>query len=151
MSSAKLTKTMSKSLVCWSCGYSTAEHPMPLSTYAECASCNAQLHACRMCRHWNPGLRTGCNETRAEDVSVRESANFCEWFFLNRDAFHSTNKEQEAQSAYRQLDALFENDGITTDTVSTKQHSRQELGNLFNNDPGEIDEEHPPESDRKDA
>ena len=142
---------MSKYLACWSCGYSTAEHPMPLSAYAECASCNAQLHACRMCRHWNPGLRTGCNETRAEDVSVRESANFCEWFFLNRDAFHSTNKEQEAQSAYRQLDALFENDGITTDTVSTKQHSRQELGNLFNNDPGEIDEEHPPESDRKDA
>ena len=104
-----------------------------------------------MCRHWNPGLRAGCNETRAEDVSARESANFCEWFLLNRDAFHSTNKEQEAQSAYTQLGALFENDGITSDTVSTKQHSRQELENLFKNDPDEVDEEHLPESDQKDA
>jgi len=104
-----------------------------------------------MCRHWNPGLRAGCNETRAEDVSARENENFCEWFLLNRNAFHSTNKEQETQSAHRQLDALFKNDGITTDTASTKQHSRQELENLFNNDLGEIDEEHSPESDRKDA
>ena len=118
---------------------------MPLSTYAACVSCNAQLHVCRMCRHWNPRLQTGCNETRAEDVGARESANFCEWFLLNRNAFHSTNKEQETQSAHRQLDALFENDGITTDTASTKQHSRQKLENLFNNDSGEIDEEHPPE------
>lgn len=104
-----------------------------------------------MCRHWNPRLRTGCNETRAEDVSARDSANFCEWFFLNRDAFHSTNKEQEAQIAHTQLDALFENDGITSDTVTTKLHSRQNLENLFINDPGELSEEHPPESDLKDA
>ena len=136
---------MSKYLACWSYGYSTAEHPMPLSTYAACASCNAQLHVCRMCRHWNPGLRTGCNETRAEDVNARESANFCEWFLLNRDAFHSTRKESETQSAHRQLDALFENDGITTDVTSTKENSRQKLENLFNNDPGEIDEEYLPE------
>ena len=104
-----------------------------------------------MCRHWNPRLRTGCNEPRAEDVSARHSANFCEWFFLNRDAFHSTNKEQETQSAYTKLGALFENDGIISDAVSTKQHNRQELENLFNNDPGELSEEHPPESDLKDA
>ena len=104
-----------------------------------------------MCRHWNPRLRTGCNETRAEDVSARDSANFCEWFFLNRDAFHSKNKEQDTQLAYTHLDALFENDGITSDTVTTKQHSRQKLENLFNNDPGEFSEEHLPESDLKDA
>ena len=104
-----------------------------------------------MCRHWNPRLRTGCNETRAEDVSARDSANFCEWFFLNRDAFHSKNKEHDTQLAYTHLDALFENDGITSDTVTTKQHSRQKLENLFNNDLGELSEEHPPESDLKDA
>ena len=104
-----------------------------------------------MCRHWNPRLRTGCNETRAEDVSARDSANFCEWFFLNRDAFHSTNMEQDTQSAHTQLDALFENDGITYDTVSKKQHNRQELENLFNNDPADVNEEHPRESDLKDA
>ena len=104
-----------------------------------------------MCRHWNPRLRTGCNETRAEDVSARDSANFCEWFFLNRDAFHSKNKEQDTQLAYTHLDALFENDGITSDTVTTKQHSRQKLENLFNNDPDGLSEEHPPESDLKDA
>ena len=124
---------------------------MPLSTYAACASCNTQLHVCRMCRHWNPRLRVGCNETRAEDVSARDSANFCEWFFLNRDAFHSTNKEQETQSAYAKLDALFENDRATSDAVSIKQHGCQELENLFNNDLGEASEEYPLESDLKDA
>ena len=124
---------------------------MPLSTYAECSSCNAQLHVCRMCKHWSPRLRTGCNETRAEDVSARESANFCEWFLLSRDAFHSTNKKQEVQSAYTQLDELFENDGLTADTTSTEQHIRKELEDLFNNNTGEIDEEHHPESDQKDA
>ena len=104
-----------------------------------------------MCRHWNPRLRIGCNETRAEDVSARDSANFCEWFFLNRDAFHSTNMEQDTQSAHTQLDALFENDGITSDTGSTKQHNRQELENLFNKDPTNLNEKHPRESGQKDA
>ena len=57
--------------------------------------------------HWNPTLRTGCNETRAEDVSARDSANFCEWFFLDRDAFHSKNKEQDTQLAYTQSGRTF--------------------------------------------
>ena len=104
-----------------------------------------------MCTHWNPGLRTGCKETRAEDISARENANFCEWFLLNRDAFDPTTKNQEAHSAHRQLDALFENDGATVNTTSTKQQSREELENLFNNDLGEIDDGHARESIRKDA
>ena len=88
---------------------------------------------------------------RAEDISARDSANFCDWFFLNNDAFDSVNKEHETQSAYTRLDALFENDGITSDIARTKEHSRQELDNLFNNDQDEVDEEHPQEADQKDA
>ncbi len=53
---------------------------MPLSTYAACRTCRASLHVCRLCQFDNSTLRSDCNEPRAESVSDREKANFCDWF-----------------------------------------------------------------------
>ena len=142
---------MSESLVCWNCGHSAAEHPMPMSTYAECSSCQAQLHVCRMCRQWNPKFQTGCDETRAGDVSARETINFCEWFVPISGALHERNQTKMAQSVQIQLDELFSKASIVTDTVSIEDRTRQELKDLFNKIPGEVDGENPAGSDHKDG
>ena len=120
---------MVKPLACWSCGVSVAEHPLPLSTYAECRFCRAQLHACRLCQNWNSTLRTGCNEIRAEDVTDLEKANFCNWFDPSPDVYQAQN-EQELQSARAQLDSLFE-DKSAKYTSSAEQNTDQQLEKMF--------------------
>ena len=138
-------QTVSESLTCWRCGCSAAEHPMPMSTYAECSSCKAQLHVCRMCKHWNPKHRIGCDETRAEEVSTRETANFCQWFLPSLRAFQSIKKDQEVKSARGQLDELFDKGSVITNTSRIEQRARQELDDLFDETTDEIDKGHPPE------
>ena len=120
---------MVKRLTCWSCGELATEHPLPLSTYAECRFCRAQLHTCRLCQNWNPTLRTSCNEIRAEDVTDREKANFCNWFDPRPDAYQVQN-EQELQSARTQLNSLF-GDNSAKYTSSAEQNTEQQLEELF--------------------
>ena len=67
-------------MVCWKCGAALAGVPFPLARLADCPACHAELHACRMCTHYNPRVEGKCNETRAEEVREKERANFCDWF-----------------------------------------------------------------------
>jgi hypothetical protein len=45
-----------------------------------CPSCEAELHACRQCRHFDPGVAKQCKEPFAEVPQDKEGANFCELF-----------------------------------------------------------------------
>lgn len=71
---------MTQTLSCWKCGASLAEVPVPFARIAECPDCRADLHVCRMCEFFDPGVRRGCREPVAEEVSDRERANFCGYF-----------------------------------------------------------------------
>lgn len=115
-------------LVCWKCGTSAAELPLPLSRLAECPKCRAYLHACRMCRFYDPRLTGQCQEERAEEVRDKEHANFCDWFKPRPDAYRppGTAKSEAAKSG---LDSLF--GGTVSGSPEKKDNTRNKLDELF--------------------
>lgn len=68
------------SLICWNCGDSCDEVPTPVSRHANCPSCFEMLHCCRMCLHYLPNERHNCSDDRTDPPTVKEVANFCEYF-----------------------------------------------------------------------
>lgn len=67
-------------LVCWKCGAELKGVIMPLSRRELCPACNAEQHVCKLCRHYDPRVADMCREDRAERVSDKERANFCDYF-----------------------------------------------------------------------
>lgn len=97
---------MNDSLVCWRCGASIADWPLPLSRTAECKQCRADLHVCKLCEYFDPRLGKQCREPIAEEVQNKDRANFCGYFSAKANAFHPA--DHHAQHAARaQLDTLF--------------------------------------------
>lgn len=96
---------MNDELVCWKCGASLAELPLPLGRRAECLACRAEQHVCRMCRHYDTAKAKQCRETAADDVKDKTRANFCDWF-QPRPGAHAPGKTG-AGDAREKLDALF--------------------------------------------
>lgn len=114
-------------LVCWKCGASLAELPLPLSRLAECPKCRAYLHCCRLCEFYNPRLTGQCDETRAEEVRDRQGANFCDWF-KPRPRAHRPRPEGKTTVAKEKLDALF---GGTSEPDNSMEGAREKLDELF--------------------
>ena len=112
---------------CWQCGTTVTDQPLPLSTYAECRHCRAQLHCCRQCQHFNPRLRADCDEPRAESHSEREKANFCDWLKLRRE-FVEPGEEAPSVDHQTELKTLF---GTNAGATETLPDSRTELEDLF--------------------
>lgn len=92
--------------VCWKCGAPLEDIPLPLSRQAQCRRCAAELHVCRMCTSYDPRVAGQCSEDRAEDVTDKERANFCDYFILRPDAYEPRD-ERKAREARAQLEALF--------------------------------------------
>ena len=116
-----------KAKFCWNCGTSITKEPSPLSTYAECQVCRAQLHCCRQCQHFNPQLRTDCEEPMAESHSEREKANFCDWFKL-RPSFSGQDEITSLVDNRAELKMLF---GTNGSIVQAPSDSRRQLDDLF--------------------
>jgi len=96
---------MSTELVCWQCGASLKAQPLPLGRRAECLACGAELHVCRLCRHYDTTKAKQCRERAAEEVRNKTRANFCDWFQAKTGAFNG----DESRPADRRdtLDSLF--------------------------------------------
>ena len=97
---------MSGALICWKCGASLDELPLPLARLSECPSCNAYLHVCRMCEFYDASVSRSCREPVAEEVTEKERANFCGYFRAKPDAFNPGD-ETATQAARDELQALF--------------------------------------------
>lgn len=129
---------MSEALVCWKCGTELQGLPTPLSRRDECRVCGAELHVCRMCASYDPGVAGQCTEDRAEDVTDKERANFCDYFVLVSGAYHPQD-EVAQQAARAELDALFGGHdpgrGVSgqgsTEARAKDEHARAELERLF--------------------
>lgn len=67
---------------CWHCGKPLGELPKPLSFRALCPHCDAYLHCCKNCIHYQPGSPNDCRVPGTEPVRDREASNFCEEFAL---------------------------------------------------------------------
>ena len=116
-----------ESWMCWQCGMAVNDQPLPLSTYAECRPCRAQLHCCRQCQHYNPRLRVDCDEPRAESHSEREKANFCDWFKLRRE-FVEPGEKAPLVNHQTELNTLF---GANAGVTKTPSDSHTQLDDLF--------------------
>ena len=75
------------SLVCWKCGASLAGKLLPLSRRDACPSCRTDLHACRLCRHFDVYHAGQCREPAAGRVADKARANDCGWFVPRLEAY----------------------------------------------------------------
>ncbi|HNP65772.1 MAG TPA: hypothetical protein PKH39_17705 [Woeseiaceae bacterium] len=101
---------MSHNLKCYRCGEALAALSLPLSRRDQCPTCSADLHVCKMCRHFDAHVPRQCREDGAEDVKEKERPNFCDWFLPSDSAFDPDRKSKEVE-ARDALDALFGGSG----------------------------------------
>ncbi|MEE4299892.1 MAG: hypothetical protein V2J24_10665 [Pseudomonadales bacterium] len=95
---------MTAALCCWNCGVELATLVLPVSRRADCPECRAELHCCRMCRHFDRSRPAQCREDRAEPPTNKEVANFCDWFEPASGLAGVLAPEDRARA---RLDALF--------------------------------------------
>ncbi len=119
---------MTDELICWKCGASIKDLPLPLGRRAECLVCRAELHVCRMCRFYDTQVAKACREPMAEEVKDKEWANFCDWFQPRPDA-HQPRKDR-SRAARVDLEALFGG----TPVSPSQEPGRKELDDLFRPD-----------------
>lgn len=112
-------------LTCWKCGADLKAVPLPLGRRAECPACHAELHACRMCRHFLPGKARSCMEPMAEVVKDTVRANFCDWFQPGRN--QTTDKATGGDR--NALDDLFGD--APKSSASDPDSARKALDDLF--------------------
>ncbi len=125
-------------LSCWKCGASLDGVPLPIGRLAECLSCRAELHVCRLCEFYDPLVAQSCREPMAEEVKEKTRANFCEHFFPRPGAYSPEPKAGDAPSAA--LAALFGDapagggsspEAETEDPADAEQAARDRLDDLF--------------------
>ncbi|ARN75072.1 hypothetical protein [Oceanicoccus sagamiensis] len=132
---------MADPLHCWKCGSPLQGLILPMSRREECARCGADQHVCKLCKHYKATVADACTEDRAEAVTDKERANFCDYFQPGGDAFVAAAVSDEAK-ARQELAALFgdevpeseDKDIDNHQTLSESDAALSELEKLFNND-----------------
>lgn len=100
------------SLRCWKCGADLKRVPRPFSRFAECPACKAELHVCRMCRHYDLRYIGECSHEFADKVLEKEKANFCSYFKPSKRAYQG-GEDAEKLKAQQELETLFDGGGGT--------------------------------------
>jgi hypothetical protein len=65
---------------CGSCGKTLDIVGNQVGRRETCPGCEAELHACIHCRHFDEGVAKKCKEPFSEVPDDLEGANFCEYF-----------------------------------------------------------------------
>lgn len=121
---------MSEELVCWKCGAGLKDLPQPLGRRAECPTCGAELHVCKLCRHFDTAKAKQCRELAADEVKNKTRANFCEWFQARTGAYSGTaGAHGDSRAA---LESLF--GGPPAADRGGSDDTRSELDKLFGKD-----------------
>jgi hypothetical protein len=111
---------------CWKCATVLRDLALPFGRRAECPACHAELHVCRMCRHFDTGKAKQCREPMAEEVKDKTRANFCEWFQTG-EAASPAGPARCGTGGRAALDALFD---APADAPATDD-PRKALDDLF--------------------
>ena len=117
---------------CWQCGAHLSNIITPVSRREECSQCHSDIHACKMCQHYDTHNRTGCNEERAEFIVDKERANFCEYYALSSHAFDDTKLIKQRQ-AKAQLAALFGDEECDSERHDNHEQKRDDAINMSQN------------------
>jgi hypothetical protein len=77
---------------CYNC---TTTLPVDTDFRGNCPKCNAPLHCCKQCAHFEPSTRFQCLKPIPARIAVKDQANQCEWFeprvTVARDAASTAN------------------------------------------------------------
>ena len=122
--------TMNHGLVCWKCGESIEDLPLPLSRLAQCKACHAELHVCMLCEFYDPHIADQCREPVADFVKEKERANFCDYFKPRPNAY-TPKTDFQAQAAKAELDEIFGLKSDADNSLSEAEKSRKKLDDLF--------------------
>ena len=124
---------MSESIVCWKCGADLEEVLRPFSRLASCPTCEADLHVCRQCEFHDTGYAKECREPVADEVNIKDRANFCGYFVPRPDAFRAED-DAAAAAARDRLQALFGIGGAGGTAAAARSRedaAREDLERLF--------------------
>jgi hypothetical protein len=131
-------------LACWKCGTELKGVILPLSRREVCAACGADQHACKLCRHYDVRVADMCREERAERVSDKERANFCDYFDPTPGAYKPAQAAGAAAAKHRLAELFGEQTAMGsepggkpetgTEARSTVEQARAELDKLFGDD-----------------
>ncbi len=89
---------------CYACG-EVLHIDGPVGRRTTCPECDADLHACIDCKHYDESAPHQCREPHAEHVLDKEAANACDLYQLGDGA--SRRRGNSGDEARRQLAALF--------------------------------------------
>ena len=103
---------------------------VPFARVDECPGCRADLHVCRMCEFFDPGVRRGCKEPVAEEVSDRERANFC-GYFTPVAGLGPGAEDGSSQTARAELGTFFGLPSSSTASPDDAGEARRRLDELF--------------------
>jgi hypothetical protein len=137
----KTMSTIEKGYFCWCCGVELSEFRLPVSRRDECANCRTEIHVCKQCLFYDARVANACREDRAENVSNKEKANFCDYFKPKADAYKSTSSGKGEQARLK-AESLFggntqestEKPVQEVDKVAPTRAAREELKRLFGDD-----------------
>ena len=107
-------------LVCWHCGESLTDEPLPISRFAKCRGCEADLRTCLMCTKFDTSYAGECRDENSDYVEHKDQANFCSFFRPSPFAFKS-DRTSEQGTAKSELEALF---GGPSEEMEQPQASR---------------------------
>jgi hypothetical protein len=106
---------------CHGCG-ATLRIEGPVGRRTTCPQCDADLHACINCRHYDETAAHECREPHAEHVIDKQASNACDLFQLGDGASRRRGRTDEARNA---LAALF------GDAPSKREDPKDALEALF--------------------
>jgi hypothetical protein len=99
---------MSLTRHCWKCGteYKLSGSPGRSET---CEHCGADLKVCLNCVSYDSKAAYSCRDRRADPISEKAAANYCEYFemirkeYVKREDVSGTSREARARDALRKL------------------------------------------------
>lgn len=108
---------------CWNCGAALSDPPWGKVEFrAQCEQCGADLHCCRNCVYYKPGLPNDCAVPGTEFIPDRSASNLCEEFKLlgkgpdqrvdpdevSKRLFGETDSHEQKKSPKQRFDSLFQ-------------------------------------------
>lgn len=92
--------------ICFNCSqkldFKPSDRPARRDT---CPSCDADLHTCLNCRHYDESAYNQCRESQAERVLDKDRSNFCDYFAWGSSQGGQRSNDRAEQ--LKKLDDLF--------------------------------------------
>ena len=91
-------------LICQNCGQNIEQETFTRNDI--CPKCGIYLKSCIQCKNYDPNSYHSCKEPMIEEVSDKNSANFCEYYKPNSTNI-SNSSYKKKDDVLNELDKLF--------------------------------------------